>query len=359
MLAACASGSEKPKPAPLQSDPGLFKASLAWSDKLAGKVAFPLQPSVRDDAVVLADASGQVLAYDAPSGAVRWRADLKTPLGAGVGGDGLVFAVVTSANELVVFDAVRERWRQSLGASTHTPPLVAGGRVFVLMADRSVLAFDGQSGREIWKVPRSGESLVLRQMGVLLPVGDTLVVGLSGRLVGLHPSSGSVRWEVPIAAPRGTNEVERLVDLVGPAQRLDGVVCVRSFQAAIGCVDAVAGKLLWSKSAVGGVGLAGDAQLIYAVEGDGQLMALRRSDGTAVWSTNLLRYHDLSAPLVLGRAVLVGDEAGLVHLLSRSDGSLLARLTTDDSAIETPPVLVANTLVVATRLGGVYGFKPE
>ena len=37
----------------------------------------------------------------------------------------------------------------------------------------------------------------------MLAVGDTLVAGLSGRMVGLNPLNGSVRWEAPIATPRG------------------------------------------------------------------------------------------------------------------------------------------------------------
>jgi outer membrane protein assembly factor BamB len=61
---------------------------------------------------------------------------------------------------------------------------VAGNRVFVLAADRSVSAFDGQSGRRLWSQQRPGEPLVLRQSGVLLAVGDTLVAGQGGRLVG-------------------------------------------------------------------------------------------------------------------------------------------------------------------------------
>ena len=61
----------------------------------------------------------------------------------------------------------------------------------------------------------------------------------------------------------------------------------------------------------------------------------------------------------LSRSVVVGDSAGFVHLLSREDGSLLTRLTTDGSAVVAAPVAAGNTLVVVTRNGGVYGFQPE
>ena len=57
--------------------------------------------------------------------------------------------------------------------------------------------------------------------------------------------------------------------------------------------------------------------------------------------------------------MVVGDSAGLVHLLSREDGTALTRLSTDGTAIAAPPVLAGNTLVVVTRGGGVYGFIPE
>ena len=55
----------------------------------------------------------------------------------------------------------------------------------------------------------------------------------------------------------------------------------------------------------------------------------------------------------------VGDDAGLVHLLSREDGSALTRVATDGSAVVAGPVLAAGTLIVVTRSGGIFGFKPE
>jgi outer membrane protein assembly factor BamB len=48
-----------------------------------------------------------------------------------------------------------------------------------------------------------------------------------------------------------------------------------------------------------------------------------------------------------------------VHFLSREDGTLLNRLTTDGSAVVAAPVLAGNTLVVVTHNGGVYGFVPQ
>jgi hypothetical protein len=63
--------------------------------------------------------------------------------------------------------------------------------------------------------------------------------------------------------------------------------------------------------------------------------------------------------MLLGRSIVVGDETGWLHFMSREDGSLLTRMPTDASAIVGAPVLAGQTLIVMTRRGGVFGFRPE
>lgn len=357
-LVACSSAPEKPKPAELAPNVALIGVRQAWVARV-GEVSFPLQAHVSGSTVTLASADGTVVAIDAGTGRDLWRGGVGAPIAAGVGSDGKTAAVVTRGNDLVALAAGKEIWRQKLPAQVYTAPLVAGARVFVLAADRSVSAFDGQSGRRLWTQQRPGEPLVLRQGGVMLAVGDTLVVGLSGRLAGLNPLNGSVRWEAPIAAPRGTNDVERLVDLVAGYSRQGPVVCARAYQANVGCVDTSRGTLLWSKPSNGAVGIDGDDTLLFGTEADGKLVAWRRADGERAWLSERLRYRDLTAPLAVGRSVAVGDGSGFVHLLSREDGTQLNRLTTDGTAVAAAPVLAGGTLVVVTRGGGVFGFTPE
>ncbi len=357
-LVACSSTADKPKRTELAPNPGLLGVRLAWSSKI-GVVDFPLETKANGKTVTVASSDGVVASFDASSGGALWRSNVGAPITAGVGSDGHTSAVVTLANELVAVDAGRLLWRQKLSARGFTAPLVAGGRVFVLTADRSVTAFDAESGQKLWSQQRPGESLVLRQSGVLLAVGDTLVVGLSGRLVGLNPSNGALRWESPIASPRGTNDIERMVDLVGPVSRVGEVVCARAFQASVGCVTTGRGSLSWSKTAFGNVGVHGDEKSVFGVESDGKVMAWRRTDGERTWVSERLRYRDLTAPLAVGRSVAVGDATGLVHWLSGEDGSPLTRLETDGTPIISAPVLANGTVVVVTRGGGVFGFKPD
>jgi outer membrane protein assembly factor BamB len=357
-LSGCFGGAVKPKPAELQPLTALVAARQTWTSRI-GPVSFPLQTTVAAGTVAVASGDGVLALLDGQSGRDIWRVALNTPLAAGAGNDGKLTAVVTRENEVLAVQDGREIWRQKLNAQAFTSPFVAGGRVFVLAADRSVSAFDGQSGNRLWTQQRPAEPLVLRQSGVMMAVGDTLVVGFSGRMAGLNPLNGSLRWDLAIASPRGINDVERLVDLVGPVSRSGETVCARAYQASIGCVNAVRGNLLWTKPAGGVEGLSGDERTLFGTEADGTVVTWRRSDGEREWTTDRLRYRGLTAPMLAGRSLAIGDATGFIHLLSREDGSLLNRLTTDGSAIVATPVLAGNTLVAVTRNGNVYGFQPE
>jgi outer membrane assembly lipoprotein YfgL len=357
-LVACSSDPKVPKPADLELNMPLLGVRAVWNHKL-GVVDFPLTVNVAGSVVTVASSDGTVTSLDAQTGSNIWQTVISSRIAAGVGSDGRYAAVVTNDNQIVTIEGGRELWRARLSSQVFTAPLVAGKRVFVLGADRGVSAFDAASGKKIWSSQRPGEALVLRQAGVLTAVKNTLVVGLAGHLVGLDPLNGNVLWDAALASPRGTNDIERLVDMLAGVGRNASVVCVRAFQATVGCVNTDRGNILWKLPASGSVGLSSDDKQVYAVEGDGRMLAWRLPDGQLAWSTDRLRYHHLSAPLVLGRSVVVGDESGVLHLLSVVDGSPMTRLNTDGSAVASTPVIAGKTLIAVTRSGGVFAFQPE
>mgnify|MGYP006285262433 CR=1 FL=1 len=359
LLAGCSSSPSKPQPGPMPSVAGGLSVSRAWTYNFAPAGGGALQAAVNGTRVLLATPQGLVVEVDADSGKEVWRLQLPETLAAGVGSDGRRHAVVTTSNQLVVLQEGREIWRQRLAAQGQTPPLVAGERVFVLTADRTVLAFDGATGQRLWTLPRNADPLVLRQAGVLAAVGDTLLASNGGRLSAIQPLSGQVRWELVIGSSRGTNEVERLVDLVAGLSRQGTVVCVRSFQTAVGCVDTARGQTLWTRPAQGHAGVDGDETRVFGVESDSKLRAWARSDGQLLWSDDQYRFRELTGPRVWGRAVVMGDAQGQLHLLDRADGRTLLRLPTDGSAIVERPVVAGRTLVTVNRSGLVTGWRAD
>lgn len=359
LLAACSSSPSRPEPAALAAFSPSLPASLVWRIEV-GVPAPQSVPALAGSDVALASEDGSVLVLDADSGRPRWRARLDANIAVGTGFDGETVAVLTQDNELVALAQGRVLWRVRLAARVFTAPLVAGGRIFVQAGDRSLAAYDARNGARIWtQAARGTEPLVLQQPGVLLAVGDTLVAGMGGRLVGLNPNNGSTRWEAPVASARGVNEIERLVDLVGPAARQQAQVCVRAFQSAVGCVDGRRGALGWTRPANGAVGLASDGGSVYGVESNGRVVSWKASGGDVQWQTDLLLNRGPTAPLAAGRSIAIGDSQGYVHVLAREDGKLLNRLATDGSAIVSAPLLAGNKLLALTRKGALYAWRPE
>jgi outer membrane assembly lipoprotein YfgL len=357
LLAACSS--DKPKPTPLEAITPQIAGRQVWSARLDGGLPFVLMPAVRGDVVVAAGGDGGVVALGVQDGREQWRGSAGARLSAGVGSDGRYAAVVTRDNELVVLDRGTPTWRTRLGSLVSTAPLVAGERVFVMGVDRVVQAYDVVDGRFLWTLKRGGEALTLSQPGVLAAFKDTLLVGQGHRLAGVDPLKGTVRWEVALANPRGTNEVERVADLVGPAVRAGDTVCARSFQAAIGCADAQRGVLLWNKNAGGGQAVGGDAELTAGADGSGRITAWRTVTGDLAWTAEHLLHRGLSGLLVIGKTVVVGDFEGQVHFLDRATGKTVLRLPTDGSQVIGAPVAAGNTILVATKNGGLFAFRPQ
>ena len=357
-LAAGCSSTDKPKPTALESYTPQIAGRQVWSARL-DKLDFPLVPTVREGELTLASGSGTVVTLQADTGAELWRGNVGAPIVAGVGTDGRMAAVVTRDNELVVLERGTVKWRTRLNARVATPPLVAGERVFVMGVDRIVNAFDALDGKPLWRFQRPGDALTLSQASVLSAFKDTLLVGQGPRLVGLDPLRGTTRWDVAVATPRGTNEVERLADLIGPPVRLGDTVCMRAFQSAAGCVNAERGTLQWSKNVGGVQAVGGDDELVVGADASDRITAWRAANGDVAWTSERLLYRQLSGAMVVGRTVIFGDADGQVHFLDRANGNTLLRLPTDGSAVVGAPVRWGNTVIVTTRNGGVFAFRPE
>jgi len=348
---------EKPKPKELEPIAAPITVRPAWNQSI-GAVQFPLTVAVNGNVLTMAASDGGVVAVEADSGRAVWRADVGAKISAGVGSDGSIAAVVTRDGELVVLEGGRVKWKKVVGVRVATAPLVAGGRIFVLGVDRTIHAFDASDGIRLWQVQRPGDALTLSQTGVIVAFKNTLVAGQGPRMAGFDPVSSSLRWEAPLGSPRGANEVERLADLIGPVVRSGDLICARSFQAAVGCVDAQLGSVAWTKNVGGTDAISGDAELLFGADASDRINAWRTATGDVAWTSEALMFRGLGAPAAVAQSVVFGDSSGTLHWFSRAKGESQARVPTDGNPITTPLVSVGGMLIVVTRGGGVFAFRP-
>lgn len=356
LLAGCAS--DGPQPAPLEALTPTIAGRQVWRAKVAG-IGFPLVASARNGAFFVGDDKGTVLALDAETGAERWRASAGAALSAGVGSDGRFAVVVTEDNEVVSFDAGREVWRRRVPSRVVTPPYVAGERAFVMSVDRAVHAFDVGDGRRLWTLQRPGDALTLSQASVISAYQNTLLVAQGARLAALDPLRGSLLWETPLTVPRGTNEVERLADLLGPALRLGDKLCARAFQSAVGCIDVARGSAVWSRNVGGVQAIGGNEELLVGADASSRMTAWKTGTGEIVWSHERFLHRGLSGALVVGPTAVFGDAEGFVHFVALATGQTQLRLSTDGSPVVGTPVVSGTTVLVTTRDGGLFAFRPN
>lgn len=356
-LSAC--GSSKPEPAPLEPLGGIsqpVRLTTVWTARI-GAAAPTFSVGVAEGSLAFASTDGAVLALDVETGRERWRAQVKGDIAAAAGTDGRYAAVVTTSNELMVFDQGRLIWTERQPGSVLTSPVVAGERVFLQAVDRSVRAYDVLDGRWLWSYQRAGsEPLTVSNRSVIQPFRDTLLVGQGSRLVGLDPTKGTPRFDVNVGTPRGSNEVERLADLVGPMARVDDEACVRVFQFSVACLELNRGSVRWSRPQAGVQAVAADLQIVVGADGTDRLSAWKAENGDALWRVERFTHRGLSAPAIWGDRVAVADREGYLHILAKSDGRTLGRMELD-SPLVAAPVVVRDLLVLATRKGTLYALR--
>lgn len=358
-LGACGS-TPKPKPQPLPAVPaGKTVLRPLWKVG-TGRVGIGFAPSIADGHVWAASDRGEVIRVDLETGKQAWRAELKQPLVAGIGSDGDIGVVATRDGQLVAIGGDgKVRWRAAIGSEIVSIPGIGGGLVVLRAADNRVSAWDADTGQRRWTFQRQLPTLVLRQTNSPAVTPGAVFVGLpGGRLAALGAQSGALRWEAAVSVPKGSNEIERIADVVGQPVVTGREVCAVSFNGRLGCFDETTGRALWARDLSSAHGPATDGTLVVAVDANDQVHAFSRSGGS-VWRTDAFKFRQLSGPALTDSMVLVGDGEGNLHALSRDDGSVLARLRTDGSAVRAAPVVSGKIAVVQTADGGLHAFTQE
>lgn len=356
-LTAC--GSSKPEPAPLESldaSAASARVTIAWSSRI-GEVSPTATMALANGRLAVASADGNLVVLDVASGREAWRAQVKGNVSASAGFDGRHAAVVTDANELQVFDQGKLLWQERQPGRVMTAPVVAGERVFLQAVDRSVRAYDVLDGRWLWSYQRPGsEPLALGARLLIQPFRDTLLVGQGNRLVGLDPLKGTPRFDVNVGTPRGSNEVERLADLVGPMARVDDEACVRVFQFSVACLELNRGSVRWSRPQAGTQGVAADLRTVVGADGADRLTAWKADNGDFLWRVDRFVHRGLGTPVIWGERIVIGDAEDYVHILAKADGRTLGRVELD-SPLVAPPVVSGDLLLVLTRKGTVSALR--
>ena len=356
-----ASKSKANLPAPLVELKGTMAVRTAWKLDIGKAEDYVFSPGLAGNTVVVAAADGAIARVEASTGKVLWRIRADTKLTAGVGTDGNFIVVGGEKGMLLCFDMDGKLlWKMQLSSEILSAPVVAQGVVVARSIDNRIVAFDAATADKKWTVQRTAPPLTLRVAPGLVVVGqDVIVAQPAGKVASLILANGAPRWEIEVGVAKGATELERVTDIGGTPVIFENDFCAVSYQGRAGCFDVTTGSAKWTKDLSSEVGVSVDQRFVFAADDKGALTAFNREGGASAWKNDKLSYRRLSTPVSYGRFVAVGDYQGYIHFLSREDGSFLARMATDGSAMTSTPLVAGSNLIFQTQNGTVTAVAVE
>ena len=351
----------KTEPAKLVELKSSMAVRDAWKYSIGKSGVYAFNPALSGSSLYVVNADGALARLDAGTGREAWRIKTGTDITSSPGTDGNVIAVGGVKGVILAFDADgKELWKAQASSEVLTAPVVGEGMVVVRSVDNRILGFDAKTGERKWVVQRTTPALTLRNApGMVLGGTNVYVAQPGGKLIALTVATGVVRWETMVSEPRGATELERVSDIAGTPVVFEGEVCAVTYQGKAGCFDAATGVPRWTKPVSSDVGVAVDQRFVFTADDQGTVLAFARDGGQGAWKNDALARRRLSTPASYGRSVAVGDYQGYIHFLSREDGALIGRISTDGSPIVSVPVVAGSNLIFQTQSGTVTALAVE
>jgi outer membrane protein assembly factor BamB len=352
------SAPEAAKASPLVEFTAQAKLVEAWKVDVGSPGTGLFLPVVAGDALFAASEK-TVTRVEIDSGRRGWRSEPDARLSVGAGASNTLAVVGNQRGELLAFDAATgaARWTAKLTSELAGVTIQADDIVIARTGDGLVRGLSAATGERVWQYSRSLPPLALRGSGGMVAASGVVYIGFAGgKLVALDAAKGAQLWEATVALPRGATELERIADVMGAPLVTPDQVCAAAFQGRVACFDRKTGASQWARDASSHAGIAADPDNLYLVEANDAVVQHALDTGRAGWRQDKLERRKLSPPLVFGKYVVVGDSQGYVHLLSREDGSFAARARVD-GAITSAPVDLGVGFAVQTSKGNVVAFK--
>jgi len=365
LASACDKEKDVAPPAELVDFNPVVRIDKVWSTSTKGGddvLRLGLQPAVQGERVYAAGHGGDVRALELATGRDIWRASVDVELAGGPAvGEGVV-VVGGSGGELVALDAETgaKRWQVATGGEVLTAPTVAAGIVVVRTVDGRLRGLRVSDGGEAWVYEQPVPRLTLRGNGSPVVDGDMVFAGLdNGKVVALSLTTGELLWSTTVAPSHGKTEIERLVDIDSPVRILGDDVFVVGYQGRVAMLARDTGQVWWGRDMSSNRGLAANNDTLYVTTADSTVVALKRRDGTPIWTQDAMLRRSLTAPVLSGDALVVGDYEGYLHWLDATTGELLARGKTGGGRMSNAPVVVGDLLLLETDSGDVQAWRAK
>jgi len=353
---------EELKPMELVNFDQTLKIRKIWSANVGGNAEFlrlGLQPAGDGSRIYAASHDGNVTAFNPENGKQIWRNKLETELTGGPGvGEGRV-VVASKDGYAIALDAAtgEEQWRVAVEGESLARPLIKDDTVIVQTIDNRVEALYLFDGRKRWTLVQSAPALTIRGSAIPVIVGQTVIAGFdSGRIVAADLDTGTIVWESLLSPPKGRSDLDRLSDIDGSIAVVGQDIYAAGYQGRVASLASESGQVLWNRDISSFSGVSADWNSVYTVRDDGEIVAMKRSNGNEIWRNASLLRREPTLPVPFNTTVVVGDLEGYLHFFNNIDGEPVARVRLASKAITALPLVIANRLYVQGDGGNLAAY---
>lgn len=333
-------------------------------------------PVVAGGLVFTLDAASEIRAFDAGSGAERWRTSLipnerergEQGFGGGVAAEGGRLFATTGFGEALALDAASGEilWRTAVSAPFRAAPAVAEGTVVAVTRASQAFGFSTATGEIRWRVQGVGAAAgFLGGASPAIASGGTVVPFASGELVALELATGRRFWGAVLTGGRRGLARASITDITGDPVLIGPLVITANQSGRMAALEARTGRRIWTREigATRPIWAAGDT--VFLISDRAELMRLDAATGDTLWSRQLPAYEDeedredaitYSGPILVSGRLLFTDTLGNLWSVDAMTGA-------GDPVADVPggsatgPVVAGGTVFVLSENGVLHAYR--
>jgi len=319
--------------------------------ELGGKSGETASPLVLGDYIISGNATKAVWATRWSDGKVLWSHQLRgRMLSSPAYGEGRIFV----ADEFGWVEALdlegRKIWEFRVPKTVAAPLILKGRTLYVVSIDQVLTSLDAATGKPNWRYQSRLDREGTIWRGSSPAVNDSLVyLGLSeGEVVALDAEYGRVVWKKTITPKTMLPDVS-----CGPVFE-NGVVYAGAMDGPFAAMKGQTGEIIWKKPYRSSGSIAVGQEALYFGTVEGNLVALKKSDGSEIWSVKL-EGGVPGPPVIAGDKIYVGMTMGAFYKLNSANGKVL-QSTSPGTGIQARPWVGQRGVLFVSNSGVLHLF---
>ncbi len=342
---------------PLKTIAKNVNAQTLWQVNTGTNISnVKIRPFINNTAIYTAN--GVTLsAWNKTTGAAIWSNPVGQLISGGINGDETTVFAGTRDGNAVAIDAKtgKNKWVAGLGTEVLAVSSASQGRVVFRTIDGKLHGLNSSNGEVVWQRQQRTPQLSFYGASVPIVVDKGVIAGFdNGKLAAYDLNSGKPIWEVTLSVPKGSSELDQLVDIDGRLKPLGNALFASNNNGRMVGVNMGNGKVGWAKVFSSITGADANANNVFSADEKGHIWKIQPLDGKSVWSQDDLENRQPTTPTLTssGSHAVIGDKQGNLHWIDTQSGLITARITGDPAGYHIP-VVKSGDVVYAFGKGGV------